>query len=104
MLLYGLLKNGLTGAKMDDPSLILYLFHLLHPHRETKLVSKNGNVLFEDPESSIVSLPPVPPMPEPLHSWYESAQVKETLQGFQETLRKKWSSTTTAAATVAGKS
>lgn len=50
--------------------------------REVKLTSASGSPLFENPERSIVSLPQLPPEPEPLHDWYASDQVVETLGEF----------------------
>jgi dethiobiotin synthetase/adenosylmethionine--8-amino-7-oxononanoate aminotransferase len=39
-------------------------------------------ILFDDPEKSIVSLPKLPPEPEPLTEWYESTDVSTTLSSF----------------------
>ncbi|KAL3902707.1 MAG: hypothetical protein SGILL_010729, partial [Bacillariaceae sp.] len=38
--------------------------------------------LFMDPEVSVVSLPRLPPEPEPLTEWYESQEVEELLGTF----------------------
>jgi hypothetical protein len=54
------------------------------------LTSENGRVLLENPEASIVSLPPLPAEPEPLHDWYASAQVEETLGAFNAFLEAEW--------------
>jgi hypothetical protein len=48
-------------------------------------------LLFENPMASIVSLPTLPPEPEPLMDWYESAEVTETLESFvKDHLTKTW--------------
>ncbi len=48
-------------------------------------------LLFEDPDSSIISLPKLPPEPEPLMDWYESDEVSETLETFvKDHLTKTW--------------
>ena len=38
--------------------------------------------IFDNPDASIVSLPALPPEPEPLMGWYESAEVSQVLQSF----------------------
>ncbi|VEU36582.1 unnamed protein product [Pseudo-nitzschia multistriata] len=38
--------------------------------------------LFANPEKSIVSLPKLPPEPEPLDEWYASGQVKDQISSF----------------------
>ena len=61
-------------------------------NRQEKLRSASGVLLFQDPIASIVSLPPIPPEPEPLHEWYDSAEVTETLGGFNTFLQDHWNS------------
>jgi dethiobiotin synthetase/adenosylmethionine--8-amino-7-oxononanoate aminotransferase len=47
--------------------------------------------IFSDPERSIVSLPKLPPEPEPLTDWYESPEVKTLLETFvHDHLFSKW--------------
>ena len=57
---------------------------------ECKLCSSEGRVLFPDPNVSIVSLPVIPPYPEPLYHWYESPQVTETLEKLDDFLAQSW--------------
>lgn len=47
-------------------------------------------MLFPDPDASIISLPEIPPYPEPLHEWYESTQVTETFASFDAFLAQAW--------------
>ena len=56
-----------------------------------KLRCGNGRVLFSNVSASIISLPQIPPFPEPLQDWYESPQVSETLEGFDMFLNESWS-------------
>lgn len=67
------------------PTALCILFQSKH-----KLRSKEGRILFPDTNASIVSLPEIPPYPEPLHDWYESPQVTETLEGFDTFLAQSW--------------
>mmetsp|Transcript_56320 Transcript_56320/g.83728 ORF Transcript_56320/g.83728 Transcript_56320/m.83728 type:complete len:80 (-) Transcript_56320:452-691(-) len=49
--------------------------------------SANGDFSFQqNPDRSIVSLPALPPMPEPLYEWYDSPQVQETFASFHDML------------------
>lgn len=57
---------------------------------ESKLHLEDGRIAFPNPIDSIVSLPEIPPYPEPLHEWYASAQVSETLQAFDRHLSQYW--------------
>lgn len=59
-------------------------------YRQEKLRSTDGRVVFANPNESIISLPEIPPYPEPLHEWYESAQVTDTLRAFDEFLGNTW--------------
>ena len=43
-----------------------------------------------DPVDSILSLPPLPLEPEPLKSWYQSAEVEEGLAAFEDRLEDLW--------------
>lgn len=43
-----------------------------------------------DPKESILSLPPLPPEPEPLTSWYQSKEVEEGLDAFEDRLEYLW--------------
>lgn len=43
-----------------------------------------------DPTESILSLPPLPPEPEPLTSWYQSKEVEEGLDAFEDRLEYLW--------------
>jgi hypothetical protein len=52
-------------------------------------LSKNVGVL-SNPEDAIISLPQLPPQPEPLGEWYASEQVNATLRGFQGYLTSSW--------------
>lgn len=56
-----------------------------------KLRCGDGRSLFSDSYASIISLPQIPPYPEPLHDWYESPQVSETFEGFDNFLSESWS-------------
>jgi len=58
--------------------------------REVKLQSSSGKILFDNPEASIISLPMLPPEPEPLHDWYQSTEVVETLDKFNLFLQDSW--------------
>jgi dethiobiotin synthetase/adenosylmethionine--8-amino-7-oxononanoate aminotransferase len=58
--------------------------------RKSKLHSEGGRILFPNPSDSIVSLPEIPPYPEPLHEWYDSPQVSETLEAFDIHLSQFW--------------
>lgn len=58
--------------------------------RKSKLLSSNGEVLFEDAKASVVALPQLPPEPEPLHEWYASAEVMNRLRDFDAFLSKHW--------------
>lgn len=63
----------------------------VHLHdSESKLHSEGGRILFPNPSDSIVSLPEIPPYPEPLHEWYDSPQVTETLEAFDIHLSQFW--------------
>jgi hypothetical protein len=44
--------------------------------------SEGSSPLFQDPDRSIVSLPKLPPEPEPLTDWYDSKEVTTTLSSF----------------------
>ena len=47
--------------------------------------------VFRYPESSIVSLPELPPEPEPLDEWYASEEVEKRLEAFVKGhLRQTW--------------
>jgi dethiobiotin synthetase/adenosylmethionine--8-amino-7-oxononanoate aminotransferase len=47
--------------------------------------------LFADPHASIISLPALPPEPEPLTDWYESQEVQQILGSFVEDhLNRSW--------------
>lgn len=41
-----------------------------------------SSTMFSNPDASIVSLPALPPEPEPLTEWYESSQVQDSLHSF----------------------
>ena len=43
-----------------------------------------------DPKESILSLPPLPPEPEPLTSWYQSKEVEKGLDAFEDRLEYLW--------------
>ena len=43
-----------------------------------------------DPEASIVSLPPLPPEPEPLDGWFADVEVEEKLGAFERRLETIW--------------
>ena len=43
-----------------------------------------------DPKQSILSLPPLPPEPEPLTPWYQSKEVEEGLDAFEDRLEYLW--------------
>jgi len=43
-----------------------------------------------DPAESILSLPPLPPEPEPLASWYQSVEVEEGLDAFEDRIEYLW--------------
>ena len=58
--------------------------------RNFKMRAGSGKSLFDYPDISIVSLPQLPPEEEPLHEWYTSAQVKETLESFNQHLTTSW--------------
>eukprot|EP00537_Pseudo-nitzschia_pungens_P012948 CAMPEP_0172393782 /NCGR_PEP_ID=MMETSP1061-20121228/12246_1 /TAXON_ID=37318 /ORGANISM="Pseudo-nitzschia pungens, Strain cf. pungens" /LENGTH=332 /DNA_ID=CAMNT_0013124981 /DNA_START=110 /DNA_END=1108 /DNA_ORIENTATION=- len=47
---------------------------------ENRSVTNSG--LFTDPEKSIISLPKLPPEPEPLDEWYASSDVKDPISLF----------------------
>ena len=47
--------------------------------------------LFTDPEASVVSLPQLPPEPEPLNEWYSMGEVKESLSAFvHDHIFRRW--------------
>ena len=47
--------------------------------------------MFENPEASIISLPGLPPEPEPLTDWYESQEVQQKLASFiEDHLNQSW--------------
>lgn len=51
----------------------------------------NSSMMFSNPDASIVSLPALPPEPEPLTEWYESSQVQDSLHSFvHEHLTQAW--------------
>lgn len=58
--------------------------------RSFKLRSGVGTSLFEDVNASIVSLPALPPEPEPLQNWYESIYVVNTFKSLNRFLLNKW--------------
>ena len=58
--------------------------------RQEKLQNVNGILLFDNPEAAIVSLPQIPPEPEPLNEWFNSYQVTETLGTFDRFLQDHW--------------
>jgi dethiobiotin synthetase/adenosylmethionine--8-amino-7-oxononanoate aminotransferase len=41
-----------------------------------------GGLLFDNPDKSIISLPKLPPEPEPLNEWFASNDVKEPISSF----------------------
>lgn len=52
---------------------------------------QKAGAIFRYPESAIVSLPELPPEPEPLNDWYRSDEVTSTLESFvQGHLQKAW--------------
>ena len=61
-------------------------------NRGLKMRSGGGAALFEFENShqEIVSLPPLPPMPEPLDDWYENSEVVEKFQMVHEVLDQNW--------------
>jgi bifunctional dethiobiotin synthetase / adenosylmethionine---8-amino-7-oxononanoate aminotransferase len=61
-----------------------------HAGRTLKLRAGTGQALFRNPKASIVSLPELPPQDVPLHEWYDSAQVAETLESFDQHLEESW--------------
>jgi bifunctional dethiobiotin synthetase / adenosylmethionine---8-amino-7-oxononanoate aminotransferase len=58
--------------------------------RKLKLGLGTGRALFEHAEESILSLPPLPPMSEPLYGWYESAQVSDAFAALNRKLEDEW--------------
>ena len=55
------------------------------------------SAVFRYPESAIVSLPELPPEPEPLDEWYQSSEVETSLQSFVQThLKQAWEDRSTA--------
>ena len=58
--------------------------------------SSSSSAVFSDPEAAIVSLPQLPPEPEPLDEWYQSAVVMERLEAFNEHLMDSWQSGTSS--------
>lgn len=63
---------------------------LVRSNSKVRLNFGGGNAMYADPDGSIVSLPSPPPLPEPLGDWYESAQVRETLESFNQNLEDAW--------------
>ena len=51
----------------------------------------DGTRLFTDVEKDVVSLPPLPPLPEPLHPWYDSNEVINIFKNVNERLNEQWS-------------
>lgn len=59
--------------------------------RQFKLRSGSGEALFQSPNQSIVSLPPIPTdLNEPLHEWYDSSPVVETFSRLDDYLQNSW--------------
>jgi dethiobiotin synthetase/adenosylmethionine--8-amino-7-oxononanoate aminotransferase len=59
--------------------------------RQFKLRSGSGEALFQSPNQSIVSVPPIPVDPnEPLHEWYDSSPVAETFSRLDDYLQNSW--------------
>jgi hypothetical protein len=57
-----------------------------------RIQSSSSSAVFSDPEVAIVSLPQLPPEPEPLDEWYQSAVVTERMEAFNEHLTDSWQS------------
>mmetsp|Transcript_19306 Transcript_19306/g.38967 ORF Transcript_19306/g.38967 Transcript_19306/m.38967 type:complete len:343 (+) Transcript_19306:770-1798(+) len=51
---------------------------------------RQRNSFENDPNESILSLPPLPPEPEPLDGWYQSHEVEEKLEAFETRLEMLW--------------
>jgi hypothetical protein len=60
------------------------------------LKSSSSSAVFSNPEAAIVSLPQLPPEPEPLDEWYQSAVVTERLEAFNKYLTDSWQSGTSS--------
>jgi dethiobiotin synthetase len=55
------------------------------PSNQRKLQQQQnsgGGLLFDNPDDSIISLPRLPPEPEPLNEWFASNDVKEPISSF----------------------
>ena len=62
-------------------------------HRSCQAPFSSEASLFDNPDRSIVSLPELPPEPEPLKEWYESAEVSKVLESFvRDHLTTTWRS------------
>jgi len=59
--------------------------------RRFKLRSGAGKQLFPHPEKSIISLPPLPPHPQELYSWFDSEEVLEKTDSIHHHLDNVWS-------------
>lgn len=61
------------------------LYHALPPppnNSQVKQLAAEGDVLYDNPDKSIISLPALPPEPEPLFEWYNSPEVHGPLEEF----------------------
>jgi hypothetical protein len=62
------------------------MYSVIRFYSPLRIKSSSSSAVFSDPEVSIVSLPQLPPEPEPLDDWYQSAVVTERLEAFNEYL------------------
>jgi hypothetical protein len=73
---------------------LIFVYFVVPSYSPLRIKSSSPSAVFSGPEVTIVSLPQLPPEPEPLDEWYQSAVVTERLEAFNEYLTVSWQSGT----------
>jgi len=68
-----------TTNDMNEEALKEYIYSYTSIDRQ---LEKNYGGLFDNPDNSIISLPKLPPEPEPLNEWFASNDVKLPISNF----------------------
>lgn len=72
-------SSGSTTNDMNEEALKEYIYSYTSIDRQ---IEQNCGSLFDNPDNSIISLPKLPPEPEPLNEWFASNYVKEPISKF----------------------
>jgi dethiobiotin synthetase/adenosylmethionine--8-amino-7-oxononanoate aminotransferase len=82
--------QDLANSSNTDVGFSNHLAVREYASRKLKLRSGLGKALFEDPEQSIISLPSLPPFPQPLNQWFLLNETNEKLEAFHKSLQTQW--------------